>query len=209
VSDPSADLERYDAIDAEVVSIARSIRILDSLTWPREQEAVFLAGWRARAPSLPTVAASPRDHRAEIAALEDVMGRCDRAHPMGDHLYKTAWSYATAARMLMAVGTAEFTEHSTRLYGRPDRVYERQGLSAVTSARPILEVTEALQRSDVVLSTSPDIPAEAFAERLRGHLGAFFTKDAVEVVVDPTRALALRADLRSEVAGALSGPEGS
>jgi uncharacterized protein (TIGR02421 family) len=180
----AAELERYDAIDAEIVAVARSIRILDDLTWPRELESRFLDGWRAGRPTLPQVEVRPRDHSAKIAALDDIMARCDRADPMGDHLYKTAWSYATAARMLGAVGTPAFTEHSVRLYGRPDYVYERQGLSVVQAARPILEVTEALQHSDAVLSTTPDIPAEVFAEQLRGRLGSFFTQDSVEVVVD-------------------------
>jgi uncharacterized protein (TIGR02421 family) len=180
-----AELERYTAIDGEIVSLARSIRILDDLTWPRELESRFLDGWRAGRPALPEVELRPPDHTAKIVALDDIMARCDRAHPMGDHLFKTAWSYATAARMLHAVGTPAFTEHSVRLYGRPDYVYERQGFSSVDAARPILEVTDALRHSDAVLTTTPDIPADAFAGQLRDHLGSFFTQDDVEVVVDP------------------------
>jgi len=180
----TANLDHFDRIDAEIQSVAKSIRILDSLTWPREEEARFLAGWQAGTPALPTVELSAPDQQSQIAALESIMARCDRAHPMGDHLYKTAWSYATAARMLEAIGTQAFTDHSVRLYGRPDHLYERQGLSAVAAARPILEVTESLMQSDAVLRTTPDIPAETFAERLREHLGAFFTKDDVAVVVD-------------------------
>jgi uncharacterized protein (TIGR02421 family) len=133
---------------------------------------------------LPEVELAPPDYRAQLEALEAIMARCDRAHPMGDHLYKTAWSYATAARMLEAVGTPAFTQHSVRLYGRPDFVYERQKLSVIDAARPILEVTEALQHSDAVLSTTPDIPAEDFAEQLRERLGSYFDQDNVEVVVD-------------------------
>ncbi|MEX1295527.1 MAG: flavohemoglobin expression-modulating QEGLA motif protein [Candidatus Limnocylindrales bacterium] len=180
-----SDLEPFDAIDAEIVSIARSINILGSLTWPRALESRFLEGWRAGRPELPSVEHAPADHRDKVAALESIMSRCDRADPMGDHLYKTAWSYGTALRMLQAVGTPEFTEHSVRLYGRPDYVYERQKMSVVDAARPILEVTEALQQSDTVLTTTPDTPAEEFAEQLRGRLDDYFTQDRVEVVVDP------------------------
>jgi uncharacterized protein (TIGR02421 family) len=188
------DLRRYDAIDAELTAVARSIRILGALTWPRELEAVFLAGWRAGAPALPVVETIQPDHRSRIDALEAIMGRCDRADPMGDHLYKTAWSYATAARMLEAAGTPTFTEHSVRLYGRPDYVYERQQMSVVEAARPILEVTDALQHSDAVLATTPDIPADVFAERLQGRLSDFFTNDTVEVVVDPAMSAKAAAD---------------
>ena len=115
-------LERFDRLDTELVDISKSIRVLSSLTWPRQQEEQFLQGWRQGTPRLPAIEAAPRDHRAEIEALEALMTRCDRSHPMGSHLYKTAWSYLTAARMVRAIGTAEFTQHSIRLYGRPDRI---------------------------------------------------------------------------------------
>ncbi len=177
--------ERFDALDSELVGIAGSIRVLSNLTWPRDREEAFLTGWRAGSPSLPKVELRPRDHTAQIEALQSLMSRCDRADPMGDHLYKTAWSYLTAARMLAAVGTPEFTQQSVRLYGRPDFVYERQGMSAVLAADAILEVTAQLQQSDAVMKTTPDIPAERFAEMLRAGLDSFFTKDSVEVVIDP------------------------
>ncbi len=159
--------------------------MLDSLTWPRELAATFLEGWHAGNPKLPVVETVAPDYRAQIEALESIMARCDRRDPVADHLHKTASSYATAGRMLGAIGTPEFTAHSVRLYGRPDYVYERQHLSAVAAARPILEVTEPLQHSDAVLQTNPDIPAAAFAELLRPRIAEFFTDDPVEVVVDP------------------------
>ncbi len=179
-------MDRFEALDAELLEIAGSIRVLSSLTWPREEESRFLEGWRVGSPRLPEVEPAPPDHHAEIEALEAIMARCDRSHPMGSHLYKTAWSYLTAARMVAAIGTPEFTQHSVRLYGRPDFVYERQGLSAASAAEPLLEVTRQLQQSDAVMSTTPDIAAPEFAEMLRAGLDAFFTHDRVEVVVDAT-----------------------
>jgi hypothetical protein len=122
MSTSPAVLERFDDIDAEIVDVAGSIRILDSLTWPRALGSRFLEGWRAGNPVLPEVELAPPDYRAQLEALEAIMARCDRAHPLGVHLYKTACSYATAARMLEAVGTPAFTQHSVRLYGRPDFV---------------------------------------------------------------------------------------
>lgn len=176
--------ERFDALDTELVQIAGSIRVLSNLTWPRHLEATFLDNWRAGSPRLPQVELHARDHTPQVDALQALMSRCDRGHPMGDHLYKTAWSYLTAARMLNAVGTPEFTEQSVRLYGRPDRVYERQGMSVIGAVGPILDVTSQLQLSDAVTQTTPDIPAERFAEMLREGLDAFFTQDRVEVIVD-------------------------
>ncbi len=113
----AAGLERADAIDAGNVSMARSTRLLDNLTWPRALESCFLAGSHVGAPTLPGIIAEPRGYGVEIEALDDIMARCDRGHPMGDHLDKTAWRHATAARMLRAAGTPEFTDRSVRLYG--------------------------------------------------------------------------------------------
>jgi uncharacterized protein (TIGR02421 family) len=178
-------LARYDALDDELIAIAKRIKVLGSLTWPPAQEERFLQTWRAGRPELPVVEPQPRDYTAEVEALEDLRARCDRGHAMGSHLSKTAWAYATAARMIGAVGTPEFTEHSVRLYGRPDTVYERQGLSVVDAAAPIIEVTDPLLASEAVMHTTADMPAEAFAELLRARLASFFTRDRVEVVVDP------------------------
>ncbi len=177
-------LGRFEAVDSELIRISKSIRVLANLTWPRELEERFLSSWRAGTPHLPEVELQAPDHHEEIEALEALMARCDRGHPMGSHLYKTAWSYLTAARMVASIGTPEFTQHSIRLYGRPDFIYERQGLSAASAAEPLLEVTEQLQESDAVMRTKPDIAAPQFAEMLRAGLAAFFTGDAVEVVVD-------------------------
>ena len=185
VPSPEA-LQRFEALDGELIRISKSIRVLANLTWPRELEERFLSSWRAGTPRLPEVELRAPDHHEEIGALESLMARCDRGNPMGSHLYKTAWSYLTAARMVASIGTPSFTQHSIRLYGRPDFVYERQGLSAASAAEPLLEVTEQLQESDAVMRTTPDIPASRFAELLRAGLDAFFTQDKVEVVVDAT-----------------------
>lgn len=181
----SPGLDRFRTIDDELAVVSKSIRVLSNLTWPKDRQDRFLEGWRAGRPSLPEVELPPVDHTAEIEALVGIMARCDRDHPIGDHLFKTAWSYATAARMLGAIGTPAFTEHSVALYGRPDHVYERQQMSAMDGADSILSVTDDLLRSDAVLRTTPDIPAEDFADMLRTSLGAFFDQDPVEVVVDP------------------------
>jgi uncharacterized protein (TIGR02421 family) len=183
---PTPDIDRFASIDDQLVKISKSIRVLSNLKWPRVHQVSFLEGWRAGNPRLPEVDLVPKDHSGEIEALEALMARCDRSHPIGNHLHKTAWSYATAARMLGAVGTPAFTEFSSALYGRPDFVYERQKMSAADAGRTLLDVTDELLRSDAIMKTTSDIPAEVFAAQLRVDLGAFFTDDAVEVVVDPT-----------------------
>lgn len=178
------ELERFAQVDEAIAKACSSIRVLKYLTWPEHLMDTFLDSWRAGNPVLPDVVSTPIDQSAKIEELEALMARCDRSHPVGNQLWKTAWSYATAARMLGAMGSPEFTEHSVALYGRPDYVYERQGLSSIEAANPIMEVTSNLMSGDVIAKVESNITSHEFADRLRIALDEFFVEDEVGVVVD-------------------------
>ncbi len=132
------ELERFSEVDAAIAKACSSIRVLKYLTWPEPLMGTFLTSWNAGNPKIPDVVSAPIDQSDKVEELEALMARCDTSHPIGNQLWKTAWSYATAARMLGAMGTPEFTEHSVALYGRPDHVYERQQLSSLEAANPAL-----------------------------------------------------------------------
>jgi len=104
------ELERIRQRDEALVAAAKGVKVLTQLDWPASIEECFLAGWRAGRPELPTGMPGPREFPDEIEAPEAVKRTCDRSHPIENVLYKTAESYATAARMLAAVGTPEFTQ---------------------------------------------------------------------------------------------------
>jgi len=99
---PGSDrhLERVVALDRRLRKAVKPIKVLTRLEWPESVGERFLADYRAGRASLPEVVLQPRSHSAEIKALEALMGRCDRSHPLGNFLRKTAWSYLTAARMI-------------------------------------------------------------------------------------------------------------
>ena len=170
--------------DHELVAIGRKIKVLKAIDWPVELEERFLESWRRGQPELPEPHLRPQPMHEEIAALDDLMGRIDRGHPIGHWLYKTAWSYAVAARMLAGIGTPEFTRCSALLYGRPDFRYRSQDVTNADSAQEMLHITDELI-ADKVLPEPFDIPAEDFARRLRERIGPFFCHDNVEVVLDP------------------------
>ncbi|MCB1247451.1 MAG: DUF1704 domain-containing protein, partial [Acidimicrobiia bacterium] len=181
----AAELERFVGLDEAIAHVGGSMRVLKHLAWPEDQKERFLTAWRAGNPILPKVVLEPVDYGGPVGELEGLMERCDRQHPIGDHLWKTAWSYATVGRMLGSIGTPAFTDLSAAIYGRPDVVYQRQGLSAVQAADSIMAVTSELVAGDVVAKANPTIPAEVFGSRLRTFLDDFFTDDPVEVVVSP------------------------
>jgi uncharacterized protein (TIGR02421 family) len=171
--------------DRALASIGRRIRVLKAIDWPVELEERFLAGWRSGRPELPAPPTQPQVLADEIGALEALMQRIDRGHPIGHWLYKTAWSYRVAAQMLAGIGTQEFTRCSTLLYGRPDFRYPSQDMTNVDGAREVLAISDELI-SDRLLPPVPfDIPAEAFAEMMRERIRPLFCHDDVRVVLDP------------------------
>jgi len=172
----------HDRLLAETV---KPIKILAPLNWPREAEIRFLDAWRAGKPRLPEVYLAPQDFGREIGVLQEMQSRCDRGHPLDNLIYKTARSYISAARMLGAIGTPDFTAYSIELYGKPDDAYTSQDFTALDAADFFLARTDELMGGYVVPPTVADIPVEIFAERLQRSINDFFTDDGVEVVIDP------------------------
>jgi uncharacterized protein (TIGR02421 family) len=171
--------------DRALVKIGKRIRVLKAIDWPVELEERFLAAWRRGAPEMPEPPNAPVAHAGEMAALEALMRRIDRGHPIGNWLYKTAWSYHVAARMLGGIGTPEFTRCSAWLYGRPDFRYRSQDITNVDSAREMLAITDEMVGHRLIPPVPFDIPAERFAEMLRERIGTMFVRDDVRVVLDP------------------------
>lgn len=172
-------------LDAALVSTAKKIRLLRALAWPAGAEESFLRDWSAGRPRLPEFRATPPRLGNTVADLEAIAGRCDRGHPVGRFLSDTALSYAEAGRMISSLGTPDFTRHSVRIYGRPDRAYKTQGISPVDAAAYFLQVTDDLLGDPRFPTVEADIPAADFAAWLGGEIREFFVGDTVAIVLDP------------------------
>ena len=171
--------------DAVLVKTVQPIKILGALSWPQEVERSFLNDWRAGNPRLPTVNLEQQDYSEQIGALEHIQTQCDRGHPLDNLIFKTARSYSSAARMLGAIGTPDFTNYSIELYGKPNDNYKTQDWTALDAAEFFLDKTDELLGGFVVPPTIADIPVELFAERLQNKIDDFFVDDKVEVIIDP------------------------
>jgi uncharacterized protein (TIGR02421 family) len=183
LSDPA--LSTLFECDRALSPIARRIKVLKAIDWPPELEERFLTTWRRGQPELPVAPTQPQRLERELEALDALMRRVDRGHAIGNWLFKTAWSYHVAARMLAGIGTPEFTRCSTLLYGRPDFKYRSQDVTNVDGAREMLAITDELIGPGLLAPVPFDIPAEAFAVLLRERIGAIFCDDDVKVVLDP------------------------
>jgi uncharacterized protein (TIGR02421 family) len=177
-------LDRVKELDERLASVVDSIKVLSALAWPRSAEEEFLQAFRAGAPELPKVTLTAPDHSREIQSLEELQADCDREHPLDNLVFKSARSYESAARMLTAVGTPDFTRYSIEVYGKPDDVYRGQDFTALDAADYFLERTDDLVGGHVVPATVATIPAEEFAIRLQKAVDDFFVEDKVEVVLD-------------------------
>ena len=174
--------------DRALVPIGRSIRVLKAIDWPIELEERFLAGWRRGQPELPAPSTQPQNLIEQTAALQALMRRIDRGHPIGNFLFKSAWSYHVAAQMLSGIGTPEFTRCSALLYGRPDFCYRSQDMTNADAATEMLAITDELVDHRLLPPVPSDIPAETFAGMMRERIGTVFRHDDVKVVLDPTLA---------------------
>lgn len=180
--------DRTRDLDQAVLRAARAVRVLSTIAWGPQLEGRFLDAWRAGRRELPRPGTPPQDLSAEVEALDGLAKRCDASHPSQAFIAATARSYATAGRMLGAIGTPRFTEHSIALYGRPDEVWSLQGWSPLDAARFFLRITDDLISDCHIPPRDATIPAPEFAASLRVDIDRFFVGDRVDVRLDPTLA---------------------
>lgn len=178
------DKKKIEQLDASLVQASKKIKVLNALAWPVDAEENFLSGWRKGNPKLPTVSITPPDIKSSVKALDEIFIKCNQDDPVEKFIAETALSYSYAGRMLMHVGTPEFTEYSIKIYGRPDAVYKLQGLTAVDGARFFLDITENLLGNPNIQPTETNISAADFASWLKAEVDEFFQHDSVKVVVD-------------------------
>lgn len=175
-------------LDSELIESSKKIKVLSALAWPADSENKFLEAWRKKNPVLPAIALHRPVLSRQIAALDSIASACDLSEPVEKFIGESAWSYATAGRMLESVASPEFTNYSIQLYGRPDRKYKSQDMTPVDAARYFLEVTDNLLGHASMPPTQLDITAEDFAIWLTNQVNEFFTDDLVTVVLDPDMA---------------------
>ena len=184
LNDPG--LARLLEIEKQIVQGGGKLRILSSIGWPRGAIEGFLESWRTGNPKIPDVKLTPPDGLHEvIECMEDAMRRTPVDHPLGDVLWKTAWSYATGARMLQGIGTQAFCDRSIELYGRPDTRRKRQDWSDLDAAEFMLEKSSELLASCVIPDAEATIPAEELARQLSARIDPLFVEDKITVEVDP------------------------
>jgi hypothetical protein len=104
-------------VSVEILDAQRPIRILRSLAWTADVEQAFFAAGARELPR-PVYRVSP-DVAPALERLRALHARVTGDNEVERYLRETTGTLATAARMLLAVGSKDFYYHAVELYGRP------------------------------------------------------------------------------------------
>ncbi|MEO5622021.1 MAG: flavohemoglobin expression-modulating QEGLA motif protein [Dokdonella sp.] len=175
----------YSELDQRLVAATRGIRLLASVSWPATVELQFIAAFKVGNAKLPTIDYPQADFADTRETLQAIAKAADTAHPLGDYIVRTAQSWCVATELLDAVGTPAITEHSARLYGRPDDRVPGAMLTNLDAARHFIVIADEYNSGAVLDEVASEIPAETLRGELQNTLDAFFGVDVVTVETDP------------------------
>jgi uncharacterized protein (TIGR02421 family) len=179
-------------VSAEILEAQRPIRVLRAISWDENVERAFFA---SNACELP---------KPEYRVPAGVAGSLDRfralkTRVLGDNaierfLRETCESFATAARMLAAVGSRDFYFHSVEIYGRPASLTADRRTTNLDLARHFTEVVDGLASAAAVPSPADELTltAEEVAPLLARRFQTFFAGTPIKVeIVDGIAAKAV------------------
>lgn len=183
--------ENVSRLAGRIVEAQRPIRILNAIQWDQNVFEGFRSSKWRQMPALGPeyyeripLGFDPRVKASEFAEIAEAITTAIGNDPVGDLLLETVDQYRKTVEMLGARGTRRFHELSASLYGSPKDPLDESS----TCVRDVaLEMYDILTMLDVdVLGAEPprNIPAEEAVERLNTRLQAYFTDDAVRVILD-------------------------
>ncbi len=181
-------LEELAALDRRLVSAAREVKLLSAVSWPAKAQSKFLDRWRKGRVSLPEVEYPRFDFdgtRDELDALQSA-ARGYGDHPVADYIWRTAQSLRVATQLLDALGTADVTEHSIRLFGKPGDMLPGADLHNIDAARHFISLADELSHELASQEADYCLSAEVLRTELQDAMDRFFVHHKVKVEIDPT-----------------------
>ncbi len=179
------ELAHYAALDTRMVAAVRGIDVLATVSWPAQVQADFLTARERGEMSFPQIAYPKQQHAEVRAELEAIVAETDAVHPVGNYIAHTCESWRIATLLLESLGTAEITEHSVMLYGKPGDLLPGDGPSNIEAAQHFIAIADELDRELVSGAAAETISAESLREALQDKLDAFFVHHKIKVLIDP------------------------
>jgi uncharacterized protein (TIGR02421 family) len=169
-------------ISSEINEVQKPVRVIAALAWPDEVEREFFAHNASVLPK-PTYQV-PSGVEEACGVFQNLVRRLDGDNEIERFLRETCVAMATAARMLMSIGSRDFYHHSVELYGRPSSLSSDKRTTNLDLARHFEQVIEGFSPPLSVID-QPTLGAEEAALALRARFATFFTSHPVKVrVVD-------------------------
>jgi uncharacterized protein (TIGR02421 family) len=177
-------LDTLRSADQQLVLIAREIRILSQLSWPRKSQRAFLSGRRADRQFPPVIEYPKLILTDTVQALRAAVVNVPEDDPRGRFLRETADSYVTACRMLENLGSPRLTAYSVALYGQPGDSLAGGAVHNIDAARYFLDVSTAYVPEGKRDTAIAPLSSEAFSGELTARLAEVLNGQPVRVVVD-------------------------
>lgn len=179
------DLARYKALDAQLVALVKDIKLLSTMSWPKQEQEIFLAGWRTGNPVLPQITYKKFDYAERRHALDQITRQCDGAHPIGLYLLRTIQSWQVATALLENLGSTHMTEHSVKLFGRPGDRIAGSDVDNIQAAHHFIRAADDVVGNTALSEPELCLSAQVLQAELEVKLAAVFTHHNVRIVVDP------------------------
>ena len=179
------EILHHAALDARMVRVARSIRLLNMVSWAASEQKRFLECYARGEFSLPRHEYPKHDFSEARRELEAVAREADHDHPLGHYVGDSARSWAIAAELLESLGTPEVMTHSIRLFGRPDEPLPGGGPTTREAAHHFIDIANELDKELLAPWEHVEISAISLQLQLQAALDDFFNERIIEVVLDP------------------------
>ena len=184
----SRTLQELAALDRRLVSAAKPIRLLASVSWSSTTQADFLRRrWRAGGVQLPEPDYVRLDYSGTRDEIEAVQAAAHTYgdHPVADYIWRTAESLDVSTQLLDALGTAAVTEHSIRLFGKPGDVLPGSELHNIEAAQHFISLADELSHELSTQEADYCLSAEVLQRELQEKINSFFVFHQVRVELDP------------------------
>jgi uncharacterized protein (TIGR02421 family) len=159
--------------------------LLEQIAWPREVEESFFASGGTRLPEVTQVI--DRDgHEGHVADLTALGASIDGDDAVAAWLRRVVESRVEEGRMLLAMGTPEFTERSRALYGSARTPFYAGKETNLDLSRHLLSRLEMHGWDEATDPEETLLSAEELGLALKGHVDRARPRMDVEIVLDPS-----------------------
>jgi uncharacterized protein (TIGR02421 family) len=162
----------------------RPLRVLRTIAWGPEVAQRFFAAGAKELPRVQYPAIDPKESLEGVAAARALI---DGSSPVHAWLTRVGNTIETTTRLLAAVGTREFYQHSVTLFGEPRHPFLDGLNSPLDLARRMDEVISEFDHGQLILGEPPPaVPVETVKAQIEKGVAALFGERAptIEIVDD-------------------------